>query len=180
MSSSEKGWKELETERLVLRMFCDKDVDAYARICANPEVTRFIGGGNSTRPEVWRSLAMLLGHWSLRGYGMWAVEERASGELIGRVGLFNPEGWPGIELSWMLRQESWGFGFATEGARAALAHTFTDLKIPHIISLIDPENVASIRVAERLGQRLEERIEFREHEMLVYGIGREEFEKTKG
>jgi RimJ/RimL family protein N-acetyltransferase len=162
----------LATERLVLRMFCEADFNAYAQMCADPEVVRYLGEGKPlSRADTWRHLAMLLGHWPLRGYGMWAVEERASGHLIGRIGFFNPEGWPGFELGWMLGRAYWGQGFATEGARVALAYGFRELQQTHIISMIRPQNIASIRVAERLGERLEGRVEVMGSTALVYGIG---------
>ncbi len=72
-------------------------------------------------------MAMFVGHWSLRGYGLWAAEERATGEFVGRIGLWNPEGWPGLEVGWLLDCACWGRGLATEGARAALAYAFTTL-----------------------------------------------------
>jgi RimJ/RimL family protein N-acetyltransferase len=164
---------ELQTERLRLRMFRQEDLDAYAAICADPEVMRYLGEGKPlTRAEAWRQIAMILGHWQLRGYGLWAVEERATGVLIGRIGFFEPEGWPGFELGWMLRRASWGQGYAVEGARRALAHGFTAMARTHLISLIRPANQPSIRVAERLGQTLEARTELFGHEALVYGIDR--------
>jgi RimJ/RimL family protein N-acetyltransferase len=86
----------LETERLRLRMFRETDLDAHAAMSADPEVMRYLGatGEPLTRLDAWRQMAMFLGHWQLRGYGVWAVEERASGTFVGRIGLFNPEGWP--------------------------------------------------------------------------------------
>ena len=162
----------LQTERLLLRMFREEDLDAYASLCGDPEVVRFIGQP-FTRVEAWRHLAMLLGHWQLRGFGLWAVEELATGAMIGRIGFFQPEGWPGFELGWMLVRAYWGRGLATEGARAALEFAFTELRRPHVISLIRPENRSSIRVAEKLGERLEGRSEVLGVEALVYGISRE-------
>jgi RimJ/RimL family protein N-acetyltransferase len=100
-------------------------------------------------------MAMFVGHWQLRGYGVWAVEEKATGAFIGRVGLHNPDGWPGIEVGWTLGRASWGKGFATEAGRAALTWSFDALGLDHIISLIHPENARSIRVAERLGMKFE-------------------------
>lgn len=134
-------------------MFRDSDTDAYAEMVADPEVMRFLGGKTMSREEAWRSMAMLAGHWQLRGYGFWAVEERASGELVGRVGCWRPEGWPGLEVGWTLRRASWGRGYATEAARASLEYAFEKLNQTRVISLIAPENVASIRVAERLGEK---------------------------
>ena len=165
----------LETDRLTLRMLRGSDLDAYAEMCADPEVMRYIGDGQPlARPMAWRNLAMMVGHWSLRGYGLWAVEERASGVLVGRIGFWNPEGWPGFELGWMLRRAFWGKGYATEGARAALRFAFDHLKQPHVISLIHPENAASIRVAERLGERPTGSVEVMGRPALVYRITREE------
>jgi RimJ/RimL family protein N-acetyltransferase len=163
----------LTTERLRLRMFRQEDFEAYAGICGDPEVMRYLGDGKTlSRWDAWRQLAMILGHWQLRGYGLWAVEERATGALLGRTGFFEPEGWPGFELGWMLRRASWGRGYATEGARRALAHAFTEMGRPHVISLIRPANQPSIRVAERLGESLEGRTDLFGHEALVYGIER--------
>jgi RimJ/RimL family protein N-acetyltransferase len=163
----------LETERLRLRMFREDDFEAYARMCANADVMRYLASGVPlTRLDAWRQMAMIIGHWTLRGYGPWAVEERATGTLLGRIGLFNPDGWPGLELIWTLAREYWGRGYATEGAGRALQYAFDELRLPHIISVIHPENVASIRVAERLGETLERRAHLFGHDMLVYGIER--------
>src|ERR687887_272892 len=150
----------LETDRLTLRMLRESDLDAYAEMCADPEVMRYLGDGQPlARPMAWRNLAMMVGHWSLRGYGLWAVQERSSGVLVGRVGFWNPEGWPGFELGWMLRRAFWGRGYATEAARAALRFAFGQLGVPQVISLIRPGNAASIRVARRLGEHLDGSIE---------------------
>lgn len=163
----------LETDRLILRMFRADDFEPYAKICADPDVMRYLGEGKPlTRSETWRHMAMLLGHWRLRDYGFWAVEERATGQLIGRIGLFNPEGWPGFELGWVLGKPYWGRGYATEGARRALDYAFREMGRDHVISLIYPPNAASIRVAERIGETLEGRTELFGHEVLVYGIHR--------
>jgi RimJ/RimL family protein N-acetyltransferase len=167
----------LQTERLTLRMLCESDLDAYADMCGDAETMRYIGDGQPlTRPLAWRNLAMMVGHWSLRGYGLWAAEERTSGVLVGRIGFWNPEGWPGFELGWMLRRAFWGRGFATEGARRALQLAFTELRQPHVISLIHPDNAASIRVAQRLGERPQGSIDLFGKPALLYRITREEWE----
>jgi RimJ/RimL family protein N-acetyltransferase len=163
----------LETERLLLRMWRGDDFESYARICADPEVMRYLGGQPFSRLEAWRHMAYLVGHWQLRGYGHWAVEEKSTGRLIGRLGFFNPEGWPGFEIGWTLARECWGRGYATEGARKALAHAFTEMDREHVISLIHPENKASIKVAERLGEKLEGETEVLGIGVLIYGVTRE-------
>jgi RimJ/RimL family protein N-acetyltransferase len=164
----------LETERLILRMFREEDFEQYAPLCADPEVVRYLGDGKTLgRAEAWRQMAMILGHWRLRGYGPWAVEERGSGNLVGRIGFFNPEGWPDFELGWVLGREHWGKGYATEGARRALSYAFAEMGREHVISLIHPENGNSVRVAERVGEKLEGRTELFGHEVLVYGARRD-------
>jgi RimJ/RimL family protein N-acetyltransferase len=171
----------LTTERLVLRMLRAEDLDAYARIFGDPEVARYLGDGKPLdRAAAWRSLAFHLGHWALRGYGLWAVEERATGRLVGRVGLLNPEGWPGLEIGWALGREAWGNGYATESARRVLAHAFAEMGLDRLISLIYPENGRSIRVAERLGERLEGRIELFGAQVLVYAIDRDTWRGASG
>ena len=171
-------WVTLETERLTLRMLRDSDVDAYAEMVTDPEIMRFIGDGKPISRELsWRSVAAMIGHWHLRGYGYWAAEERSTGQLVGRIGFWNPEGWPGFELGWMLRKRYWGQGFATEGARAALRFAFTRLEQPEVISLIMPENAASIRVAERLGERQDGSTVVMGQQALIYRITRATWEK---
>jgi RimJ/RimL family protein N-acetyltransferase len=162
----------LETERLILRMFREQDFEDYTRITADADVMRFLGGKTLDRMETWRHMAFIVGHWYFRGYGIWAVEEKASGKVIGRIGFINPEGWPGFELGWTLGKEYWGRGYATEGARRALEFGFNELDRSHIISLIHPDNKASIRVAERLGEKIEGKTELLGHEVLIYGIDR--------
>ena len=171
----------LQTERLSLRMFCEQDFEPYARFCADPEITRYLGEGRPLeRWEAWRSMAMILGHWQLRGYGHWAVEEKASGKFIGRIGFLNGEGWPGFEIGWTLARHAQGKGYAIEGARRALTYAFTELDREHVISLINPLNAASIRVAERLGEKLEGRTELFDTDVLIYGIDRETWRVGQG
>jgi RimJ/RimL family protein N-acetyltransferase len=161
----------LETERLVMRWFREDDFDQYSRICADAEVMRFLNNGKPlTDLEVWRQMAYFIGHWEFRGYGMWAVDEKTSSKLVGRIGLIYPAGWPGFELGWMLDRDCWGKGYATEGAQRALAYAFTELDRDHVISLIAPENVASIKVAERLGETVEGQTELLGNDVLIYGI----------
>lgn len=162
----------LDTERLRLRPFRESDFEPYAGMCADPEVMRYLTGVPLSRMDAWRHLAIIVGHWYLRGYGMWAVEEKETGSFVGRIGFYNPDGWPGFELGWTIVRSRWGRGYATEGARAALAHAFTAMDRDHVISVIHPENRASIRVAEHLGETLERRVEVIGKECLVYGIHR--------
>ena len=151
----------IATQRLTLRPFAAADLDAYAAMCADAEVMRHIGdGGPVGRDVAWRQMAFFLGHWPLRGYGMWAIESRASGRLIGRAGFMNPEGWPGLELGWLLARDAWGEGYATEASRAALESGRGRFGAQEIISLIRPANQRSIAVALRLGATPAREIDF--------------------
>ena len=163
---------ELTTERLWLRPLAPDDFEAHAEICADPEVMRYIRQGALTRAEAWSQLARYLGHWQLRGFGMWAVVERASGALIGHLGFLEPEGAPGFELGWALARSAWGKGYALEGTRAAVEHGFNTLGRGRILCTIRPENVRSIALAEKLGARLDGELEDAGRRLLVYAIQR--------
>ena len=164
---------EIETDRLLLRAWRPDDFEDFARISADPEVMRYIGNGQPvTRSQAWRAMAVFVGHWSLRGYGLWAAEERATGRFVGRIGLWNPEGWPGLEVGWLLDRACWGRGLATEGARAALDYAFTVLGADHVISVIHPENARSMRVAEKIGERFEREHDLDGNPTVIYGIAR--------
>jgi RimJ/RimL family protein N-acetyltransferase len=159
----------LTTERLLLRAFRADDFEAYAAIMADPGVTRFLGDGQPlNRADAWRQMAFMLGHWALRGFGGWAVEERATGALAGRIGFLQPEGWPGFELAYTLAPAFQGRGYAREGARAALTYARDVLGRDRIISLVRPANTASARVAESFGATVESTVEFFGGPALVY------------
>lgn len=163
----------LDTPRLRLREFTEADFNDYASLCADAEGMRYVGDrGPLSREDAWRQFAMLIGHWALRGYGMWAVEELASGAFVGRVGLHYPEGWPEQELAWALTHTYWGRGYAFEAATAALRIAFDSLGWSRVISLIASPNLRSIRLAERLGARFERNLVLRGHEVNLYALER--------
>jgi RimJ/RimL family protein N-acetyltransferase len=163
----------LETPRLRLRAFRSHDLDAYAAMCADPEVMRYLGPGLTlSRTDSWRSIASMLGHWRLLGYGMWALESKADGAFLGRAGFLDPPGWPGFELGWTLAREHWGNGYATEAARAALTYAFDILGRDRVISLIRPGNERSVRVAGRLGAKLAGEVDLLGSTALVYAVRR--------
>lgn len=163
---------ELTTERLHLRMLLESDFEEYAAIHTDPEVTRFTARTHLSRMDAWRHLAMIVGHWHLRGFGMWGVFEKETGRLVGRVGFHQPDGWPDFELGWTMGRASWGKGYAPEAAKRCLDYAFEEMGRDHVISLIDPLNVASIRVAEKIGETVEGEHQLDEHRLLVYGARR--------
>src|SRR5262249_54356501 len=157
------------TDRLRLRGFTPHDFEAYAAILADPEVTRYLRYGRPyTRSEAWQHLAALVGHWVLRGFGLWAVEERATGQLLGRIGCQEPEGIPALEVGYVLARSAWGQGYAREGAVASLQFARDVLGRSTIISIIRPDNAASVRLATSLGAQASEMIEFFGATSVVY------------
>jgi len=123
-------------------------------ISPDPEVTRHLSGPMS-RAQSDELVARIRAHWDEHGFGLYAVEVKASGAFAGFIGLaipsFLPAVLPAVEVGWRLAREQWGNGYATEGGRASLAHGFGELGLKQIIAIIDPRNIASIRVAQRLG-----------------------------
>ena len=170
---------ELVTTRLRLRPFRDDDLDAWARIGADPETMRYIGNGRPlSRDEARASLGYVRAHWAVRGYGLWAAEERDTGALVGRIGLYRPGGWPGLEVGWLIARERWGEGLATEGARAAVDFAFGRRLAGRLISAIAPENAASIRVAEKLGERFAGFRRLYGRRVAIYALERETWQPS--
>ena len=150
----------IETARLRLRPFCEEDLDALARINADPEVTRYLGDGKPlSRVETWRQIATFLGHQEMRGYSILAIEERATGALLGRSGPWFPEGWPMLEVGWAVDSRRRNEGIATEAGRASLDWCFANLGVDRVCSLIRPDNLPSVRVAAKLGATTERRLD---------------------
>jgi RimJ/RimL family protein N-acetyltransferase len=150
----------LMTDRLVLRRWQAEDVHPYAALCSDPDVMRWIGDGRTpTFDESQRAIEGFERSWVQHGVGLFALEEKVSAELIGFVGLsipnFLPEILPAIEIGWRLARHAWGKGFATEGACAVLAFGFSRLELERIVSIHQLGNVASGRIMQKLGMRLE-------------------------
>jgi len=164
---------ELETERLLLRGFRDDDLDGWAEICADSEAMRWVGYPEGlSREGAWREMAYHIGHWALRGFGHWALVDRAAGEFVGRAGLYRPEGWPGLEVGWLVARSRWGRGYAPEAGRAAVRWAREELGAGRLISLIEDRNSASQRVAEKLGMRPGELTRIRDEavEVRIFGV----------
>jgi RimJ/RimL family protein N-acetyltransferase len=170
----------LQTDRLVLREWRDPDVEAYARICADPEVMRHMFPPRPmTADEAARDVARLREHWDRHRFGHWAVEERDGGRLVGRTGLKHHQDWPldpdNIECGWLFARDVWGRGYATEAAREAVRFAFEDLGRDEVISIALPQNAASRRVMEKVGFSYagEHLWEARELQVVWYRLGRE-------
>ncbi len=157
----------VETERLILRGWRQADFEPYAALWSDEALARHMGGPCS-REDAWRRMAAVAGHWTLRGFGTWAVEERTSGAFIGWCGLWYLEGWPEPELGYALVREAQGRGYATEACLRARSYAYDTLGWSTLISAIHPDNTASLHVARRLGARCETTRLLRGSEMGIY------------
>lgn len=157
----------LETERLRLRGWMAADFDVLVGFYADEELTRYVGGA-SDRWDGWRRFSAMVGHWALRGHGLWAVEAKDDSRLVGWCGLLSPEGWPEPEIGWSLFAGEHGRGYATEAALRARDYAYRDLGWTTLMSLVHPDNRPSIRVAERLGARFEKSFVIRGTEVGIY------------
>jgi len=160
---------QLETERLLLRKPELSDLDGYVSMWGDPEVVRFLGGTPLPPEDVPKGIERMLGQWERHGLGLFSVVRKDDERLVGRVGylLWDTERWVSamheevagdleLEIGWTLLREFWGLGYATEGALACRDHAFGELARDRVISLIARENLASIRVAEKIGESLEQ------------------------
>ncbi len=140
----------IETERLILRPPNAGDFDGWAAFQADEETMTYLGGVKS-RAESWRDLCGMIGAWHVRGYAMFSLILKDSDQWIGRIGPWYPEGWPGTEVGWGVAPEYAGKGYALEAAVASMNYAVDELGWSDICHTIDPENRASIKLAERVG-----------------------------
>lgn len=148
----------LTTTRLLLRPHTPADHAPAAALWANPEVTRFIGGRPFTPEDVWARLLRYAGHWSLLGYGYWAITDRATGAFLGEAGFadhrraLDPPFGDQPEIGWALAPAAWGQGLAREAVTAISAWGDARFTTP-TVCMIQPANTRSSRIAEHLGYR---------------------------
>lgn len=145
---------ELDTPRLKLIPPTIDHLVPYATLYGDSEVMLHLGG-MLDRAQIWERLTDTLGHWVLRGFGMWSVQEKASGDIVGRAGLRYPDGGPGIEAGWVFNRQSWGKGYATEAGAAAIAYAFDQLHRDRINAVIARTNTGSQVVARKLGMEID-------------------------
>jgi RimJ/RimL family protein N-acetyltransferase len=164
----------LETQRLRLRGHRAADLADCFAMWSDPAITRYIGGKPSTEQQAWSRMLTFAGHWSLMGFGYWAIEERESGLYVGDLGFADfhrsiaatMKGVP--ELGWALAAAFHARGYATEAARAAVAWGDERFESPRTVCMIDTQNTASIRVAEKCGYREFERTAFNESPTIFF------------
>jgi RimJ/RimL family protein N-acetyltransferase len=164
----------IKTERLTLRGHRLDDFADCAAMWAAPVVTRYIGGKPFSEEEVWARLLRYVGHWSLMGFGYWAIEERETGDFAGELGFadYKRNIEPSIrgvpELGWVLVSRAHGKGYATEAARAAVAWGEAHFGPARTVCIIHPENLASIRVAQKCGYKEFQRTTYKGHAAIIF------------
>ena len=141
----------LETQRLILRKPVADDLGAFSAFMMSPRADMVRRPEETGAEGAWRAFAKELGHWEIRGYGLWAVTEKGDDTALGLIGPWNPEGWPEPEIGWNVFAGAEGKGYAFEAARAAIDDVFTRLGWSTAVSYIDPANTRSVALAERLG-----------------------------
>lgn len=163
----------LETERLRLRAHRADDFPACCQLWADPIVVRHTTGKPQTPEEVWARLLRYIGHWDLLDFGFWALEEKATGKFVGELGFadFKRAIEPSLdgipEIGWILSPAFHGRGYATEGVRAVIAWGDQHFSGARTACLIQPENTASLRVAEKCGYREYARSHYKDHDVIM-------------
>lgn len=149
----------VETPRLLLRQTQLSDAEPFIQIMWDPEV---VANKQVTLTEApgdlelaRRQTTSLIKHWDTRGFGLWTVVEKSTAQVIGTVGLQHWKGWPDVELAWVIHRSRWNQGVATEAALAALEWTWTHTSLDHIISIINADDVRSMRIATKIGEQFE-------------------------
>jgi len=163
-----------ETNRLILRCFKEDDWVDLHTLYSDPVCTQYTIKRSLTEGESWRTMAGMIGHWQIRGYGPYALEEKATGRVMGPVGLWYPNDWPSPEIKWALSRDFWGLGYASEAARAVKKIAAEYLSDLSLISLIYPDNIPSIKLAEAVGAKFEKEIAFRGQTAQIFRHCKEE------
>jgi ribosomal-protein-alanine N-acetyltransferase len=165
---------EIETERLLLRMFRGDDLDNLAGMFNDPEVMRFVeNGGLKSRDEAERAINSILKHWERHRFGRWAAVDRGTQEFVGFGGLRSLSGTP--EVVYHLATAHWGKGLATELAHASLRFGFDEHCFDRIVAIAKPLNSGSIHVMEKLGMHFEMQTSYYNFDVIQYGIKRPDF-----
>jgi len=152
----------IETARLRLRPWKESDFASFARYYSDPDNARFVGGQKDP-DRAWRHMALQVGHWQLKGFGYWAIDEKETAAFVGSAGFWQSPGWPELELGYWLMKEQQGKGYALEACRRCIEHAREVLCARSLVSYIHPRNEPSIRLAKRLGAVYDGEIELASH-----------------
>lgn len=167
---------EIETERLTLRMFKPEDAEPLHRIWSDPVVMKYIDW-RPTFEGVKMALTLQGMYWREHGFGQWAMALKDEGTFIGYAGFKQLEQTPEVELLYGIDKPYWNKGYTTEAARACLGYAFDKTALDRIVAVVNPDNIASWRVLEKVGMRREKIARYYDKDLFYYAILREEFER---
>jgi ribosomal-protein-alanine N-acetyltransferase len=168
---------EIETARLRLRAFTALDLDELFMVFGDSEVMKYISAGKTrSREETMTGLLNTLKGWQRRGFGLWAVTIKESGRVIGYCGLIFLEDTPEVEIAYGLAKAYWGKGYATEAALASLRFGFEELKLERIVAVVNPDNLPSQRVLEKLGMTYVKMAQHYEADLVYYELPETKFQ----
>jgi RimJ/RimL family protein N-acetyltransferase len=164
----------ITTDRLRLRGHTEEDLAHCAAMWADPQVVRFIGNRPRSREETWTRLLKYVGHWSLKGFGFWLVEEKVTGSFVGEVGFadhkrdFAPSLHGIPEIGWALTPAKHHLGYASEAVKAAIAWSDEHFSTRETVCIIHPDNTPSIRIAESNGYVISSTIHHKENPSIIF------------
>ncbi|OUL28090.1 GNAT family N-acetyltransferase [Nostoc sp. 106C] len=165
---------EIETLRLRLRHFTLDDFDDLFRLYADAEVMRYLSPRTSEQTK--NSLCNHIQQWQEHNLGMWAVIHKETGKMIGRCGLGFLADTPEVELGYVFDKFYWNMGLATEAAQATLKYGFWEVKLEQIVAIAHPENIASVRVIEKVGMKYQKHTRYYSHDVVYYTLPRSQWQ----
>ncbi|MBE9035307.1 GNAT family N-acetyltransferase [aff. Roholtiella sp. LEGE 12411] len=165
---------DIETPRLQLRQFILDDFDNLFRLYSDAEVMKYLS--LRTREQTQASLHKHIQHWQQHNFGMWAVIHKDSSKLIGRCGLGFLENTPEVELGYVFDKSYWNMGLGTEASQATLQYGFKELKLERIVAIAKPDNIASVRVIQKIGMKYQKNAHYYGHDVVYYAISRSEWQ----
>ncbi len=167
----------IETERLLLRMFRAEDLDAVYHLFNDADVQKYLSVENKrTREQLKTTLENLVSRWDERGFGMWCVTEKKTGEIAGYCGFQYFDNMPQVEIVFAFLKSFWGSGFATEAAKACLRFWFDELTSKEMFAATSPDNHASLRVLEKIGMCYVEQSARYRMKLVTYSISRNKYQ----
>jgi ribosomal-protein-alanine N-acetyltransferase len=168
--------EDIETQRLRLRHFTPNDADELHRIYSNPELFKYM---SNEKPLLWEQtrtvINSIIESWQHYNFGVWALVDKRNQKLIGHCGLKYLENTLEVQIGYLLLKRYWGKGLATEAAWASLKYGFEVMKLPKIVAVAKPENIASRRVMEKVGMKYEKDAYYYNNNVVYYSISREAY-----
>lgn len=160
--------EQLETERLILRVLREPDWRPLHEYYSDPECVKYTTGKPFTEYESWQKVASLIGHWHLRQYGPYVIEDKKTGVVMGFAGPYFPPFWPDPEIQWSLIKRFWRKGYASEAVVAIKKMLSENLPELPFISMVHPSNADSIQLAQKLNARFENEFYFKDTSWHIY------------